>query len=84
MDLHGCTSVDVGARVENRIVSLRREGVRTLRIIVGKGLHSPGRAVLPDLVEKKLAELKRKGSVLTFHWEKRGKLKSGALIVYLV
>ena len=83
LDLHGHTSVDVAAKVENEINSLRREGVRTLRIIVGKGLHSHGRAVLPDLVEKKLADLKRKGMVLTFRWEKRAKLKSGSIIVYL-
>lgn len=83
LDLHGCTSVKAGAKVEYEIDSLRRKGVRTLRIIVGKGSHSHGKAVLPDIVEKKLAELKRVGSVSTFRWEKRSKLKSGAVIVWL-
>jgi len=54
-----------------------------LRIIVGKGIHSLSKAVLPDVVEKKIVELKKEDIVMTFLWEKHRKLKSGAIIVYL-
>jgi hypothetical protein len=53
-------------------------------IIVGKGLHSQGKAILPDVVEKKITRLKRKKWLLGFEWEKKDKRKSGSLIVYLL
>ncbi|OQX20720.1 MAG: hypothetical protein BWK80_35435, partial [Desulfobacteraceae bacterium IS3] len=61
-----------------------RDALRTVRIIVGKGLHSEGKAVLRDVVEEKLVSLKREGMILSFKWEKTNKLKSGAIIVYLI
>jgi DNA-nicking Smr family endonuclease len=54
-----------------------------LRIITGKGLHSPGAPVLPDVVEQKLHELKEKKLIKSFEWEKKRKSASGALLVFL-
>jgi hypothetical protein len=55
----------------------------TLRIIVGKGLHSENGPVLPDVVEDTLSALQREGVVLAFRWEGRSKRRSGSVIVYL-
>ena len=50
---------------------------------MGKGLHSEDRAVLPDVIEDLLTDMKREDIVLSYRWEKRVKRKSGAVIVYL-
>ena len=83
IDLHGYTAREAKAKTETFIQNAHYKGIQTLRIIVGKGLHSQGKAVLPDIIEKKVACLKKGNLVLTFQWENRGKLKSGAMIVYL-
>ncbi len=83
IDLHGCTAAEATDRTEAFIRESRRRGKRTVMIIVGKGLHSEGRPVLPDAVETKLAELRQKNWVLTSEWERGRKRKSGAVIVYL-
>ena len=83
IDLHGCTAAEATDRTEAFIRESRRRGKRTVMIIVGKGLHSEGRPVLPDAVEAKLAELRQKNWVLTSEWERGRKRKSGAVIVYL-
>jgi DNA-nicking Smr family endonuclease len=83
IDLHGYTAKGAETEIESFLQLCRTKGVRTLRIIGGKGLHSKGRAVLPDIIENKVVDLKKRGSVLTFKWEKNSKLKSGAMIVYL-
>lgn len=84
LDLHGNTAPEAEKRTETFIENARRKKIRTVRIIVGKGLHSEEKAVLPDVVEKKITRLKRKNWLLGFEWEKKDKRKSGALIVYLV
>ncbi|NIM16904.1 MAG: hypothetical protein GTO45_33410 [Candidatus Aminicenantes bacterium] len=84
LDLHGYTADRAGAKTEAFLRSARQNDILTVRIIVGKGLHSEGKAVLPDVVEKKIIELKGKKWILTFKWEKKDKRKSGALIVYLI
>ncbi|MDM8524262.1 Smr/MutS family protein [Desulfococcaceae bacterium HSG8] len=83
LDLHGYTAREAAVKTESFIRNARHRGLLTLRIIVGKGLHSQGRAVLPDVIENKIAYLKKEKFVLTFQWEKRAKLRSGAIIVYL-
>ncbi|GBC62043.1 hypothetical protein DENIS_3006 [Desulfonema ishimotonii] len=83
LDLHGFTSQEAVEKTEIFIRKARHKGKRTVLIIVGKGIHSEGRAVLPDVVENTVAELRKKNMVLTSEWEKGVKRKSGALIVYL-
>jgi DNA-nicking Smr family endonuclease len=84
LDLHGFTSVQAERQTESFIKKSRDRGVKTVRIIVGKGTHSQGKAILPDVVAAKVIELKRTGWVLAYKWEKKDKFKSGALIVYLM
>ncbi len=83
VDLHGDSALIARQRAEAFIRAARAEGLFTLRIIVGKGLHSQGGAVLPDVIEDLTVALKRRNEVLAHRWEKRVKRKSGALIVYL-
>lgn len=83
IDLHGCTGEEAMKKTEAFIRESRRRGKRTVVIIVGKGIHSKGRPVLPDLVEIKLAELRQKNWVLAAEWERGRKRKSGSVIVYL-
>lgn len=83
LDLHGETALKARQRAEAFIRSARADGLFTLRIIVGKGLHSQGGAVLPDVIEDLTLALKRQDLVLTYRWEKGIKRKSGSLIVYL-
>jgi DNA-nicking Smr family endonuclease len=83
LDLHGATALEARQRTEVFMRSARTDGLFTVRVIVGKGLHSEGGAVLPDVIEELLLALKRTGTVLTYRWEKDIKRKSGAVIVYL-
>ena len=84
IDLHGCTAVEAVKKTETFIRNARLRGIRTVRIIVGKGLHSSGQAVLPDVTEARIIELKRHNRILSYKWEKKDKRKSGAMIVYLL
>ncbi len=83
LDLHGFTSIGAQVKTRSYINSCKQQGFFTIRIIVGKGLHSEQGAVLPDVVEDVVKELKLKGQVLSFQWEKKKKINSGALIVYI-
>ncbi len=83
LDLHGCHVREALVRVEAFLETAALQGLDAVRIIVGKGLHSQGSAVLPDAVEGKIVELKRRGRVATFSWEKKHKRVSGSLMVYL-
>jgi DNA-nicking Smr family endonuclease len=84
IDLHGCTGGQAVIKTDEFIRMSLISDLRTVRIIVGKGLHSEGKAVLRDVVEQKLVDLKKEGLLLSFKWEKTSKLRSGAAIVYLV
>jgi DNA-nicking Smr family endonuclease len=83
IDLHGLKGDEAGLKADFFIRDSKAKGLVTIRIIVGKGTHSEGRAVLPDIIEGKIIDLKREGQVHTFKWEKGKKLKSGAVIIYL-
>lgn len=83
LDLHGDTARRAVEKTALFIESSRRHGLLTLRIIVGRGSHSSDGPVLPDAVAGKLSELKSSGRILDFRWERQGKSKSGAVIVYL-
>jgi DNA-nicking Smr family endonuclease len=83
LDLHRRTGPEAQRGIENFIQSARGRGLLTLRIITGRGLHSNGPAVLPGVAESKLLELKERGLVLAYRWEKEKKDRSGAIIVYL-
>ncbi len=84
LDLHGCTALEAEGRTRRFVEEAGRRGLRTLRVITGKGLHSPGgKAVLPDVVEQQLGTLKGQGVIAAFQWDRKVKDRSGALLVYL-
>ena len=83
IDLHGLTAEEAELKTDFFIRDSKIKGLSTICIIVGKGIHSQGKAVLPDIVERKIIDLKREGQIFTFKWEKGKKHKSGAVIVYL-
>ena len=83
LDLHGQTAREAIDGTRAFVDKSRYRGKRTLLIIVGKGLHSDGKAILPDVVEAELARLRQEGKVLAHRWERGAKRKSGAIVVYL-
>ncbi|MCP4716731.1 MAG: Smr/MutS family protein [Deltaproteobacteria bacterium] len=83
IDLHGCTADKARIKAAAFIQTARMQGLKTVRIIVGKGIHSAGQAVLPDIIETQMSTLKKQQAIVTFQWEKRLKRKSGAILVYL-
>jgi DNA-nicking Smr family endonuclease len=84
LDLHRLTGPEAAFRIESFIMTARGLGLRTLRIITGRGLHSEGPAVLPEVAEHRLIEFKERGLVRAYRWEKKQREQSGALIVYLM
>ncbi len=83
LDLHGFTSTEAELRVVDFLKSITSRGVKTVRIITGKGLHSPTGPVLPDVVEGVLRVMLAQKKIKGFSWEKRIKEESGAVIVSL-
>ena len=83
LDLHGFTSDGATIKADSYIRTAFRNGIFTLKIVVGKGTHSEFGAVLPGIVQDLLLKLKNESIVLHFVWEKKKKLRSGAIIVYL-
>lgn len=83
LDLHGFTALGAELKARSFLISCKHQGYFTVRIIVGKGLHSELGPVLPDMIEDLLAKLKARDIVLGFSWERKKKSRSGAVIVYL-
>jgi DNA-nicking Smr family endonuclease len=83
LDLHGYNALGAQLKLRSFIQSCKHQGFFTLRIIVGKGIHSENGAVLPDVVEDELKEMKKQNLVIFYKWDRRTKAKSGAIIVYL-
>ncbi len=83
LDLHGYTAIGAQVKTRSFIHTCKKQGIFTLRIIVGKGLHSDLGPVLPDVVEDVLQELKKQDLVIGYEWDKKKKAKSGAVIVYI-
>ncbi|WP_300674486.1 Smr/MutS family protein [Desulfoluna sp.] len=83
LDLHGYTAAKADQTAEHYVRRAFSVGTYTLRLIVGKGLHSEHGAVLPDTIADRLTTLKQEGIVLTWLWEKGKKSKSGSILVYL-
>lgn len=83
LDLHGLSSIVARIKLNSFLLTCKNQGIFTVRIIVGKGLHSDEGPVLPGIVEDLLGQLKTQELVLFYEWDKKKKLKSGAVIVYL-
>lgn len=82
-DCHGLTAVEAERALHRFITQAGRAALRTLRVITGKGLHSPNGPVLRDMVESELRLLKKNRAIAAFRWEKKEKERSGSVIVYL-
>ena len=83
LDLHGFTALGAQLKARSFLTTCKYQGYFTVRIIVGKGLHSDLGPVLPDTIEDLLTQLKAQDIVLGFTWERKKKSRSGAVIVYL-
>ena len=83
LDLHGFTSTGAVIKADSYIRTAFRRGLFTIKIIVGKGIHSEFGAVLPGVIQDLLVKLKNENIVLHFAFEKKKKTKSGAILVYL-
>lgn len=87
LDLHGFTSDGATLKADSFIKTAYRNGLFTLKIIVGKGIHSEFGAVLPGTIQDLLVKLKNEKIVLHFASEKKKKQKAGAIpgaiLVYL-
>lgn len=80
LDLHGFTAGEAQKSAESFLSHAFHQHLRTLRLIVGKGLHSKQQqSVLPGLIEGWLVSLRRQHKILGYKWEKGG----GAVLVYL-
>jgi len=83
LDLHGYNAIGAQVKVRSFILNCKHQGFFTLRLIVGKGLHSDLGPVLPDVVEDVVRQMRKQGLVIFYEWDKKKKSKSGAMIVYL-
>lgn len=83
LDLHGFTALGAEVKAKSFISTCKHQGFFSLRIIVGKGLHSDIGPVLPDVIEDLLKILEKQNVVLAYKWDQQKKSKSGAVIVYL-
>lgn len=81
LDLHGFSVPESLFEMERFIRIAIDHKIRTVRIITGRGLHSKNMtSVLPEEIEKKLAELRKERKLLAFRREKTG----GSFAVYLI
>ncbi len=84
LDLHGVREADVEARVTKFVRHAHRHGLRRLRIVHGKGLHSEaGGPVLGDAVVRALTRSSAAAWVLAFVTAPDDQGGAGALLVEL-
>ncbi len=82
LDLHGLTLAAAELRITAFIQRCQGLGIERVRIITGRGRHSPEGPVLKEGAERFLRRLKKEGRVAAVSWEGRER-ESGALIVRL-
>jgi hypothetical protein len=66
LDLHGLTGAEASRRAELWIRDRQAEGVRTVIVVTGRGLHSQGIPVVRNEIEHLLAGLR---GTLVVRWE---------------
>lgn len=82
----GSTPAQIESFVANALWELRVAGAHTIRVVVGKGLHSQFGPVVKPTVEHLLARLKTERKVKSFAYERIGRDRhenTGAIIVTL-
>ncbi|TWI77363.1 Smr domain-containing protein [Desulfobotulus alkaliphilus] len=83
LDLHGFSGIQARLKTEIFLQQAKEKGTFTVRIIPGRGLHSEGPAVLPDIVDQKIREMEEAGLVLSWKWENEKREPGGSVLVYL-
>ncbi|NTV12799.1 MAG: Smr/MutS family protein [Desulfobulbaceae bacterium] len=83
LNLHGCTGEEAARKTVAFVTGAAVLRLRTVLIITGKGLHSPGPPVLPLVVDGCLEELQLAGAIFHYSWGPKGRDHSGAVAVFL-
>lgn len=83
VDLHGFPEVEARGALRDALRRARRAGLRTVRVIHGRGLRSPGGPVLKTAVPRWLAEPPLGSWVLAFASAPPGQGGTGATLVLL-
>jgi len=84
LDLHGYSGQEAKKEVERFIERSFRTGLKAVRIITGRGVHSDvGKPVLPTVTKDKLIELKERNIVTSYKWDNYHNTRGGSVIVYL-
>jgi DNA-nicking Smr family endonuclease len=80
LDLHGKTAAEAKREINSFILWASRKSRKLIRIITGKGIHSPLEKgpVLKNVALDEVIRLKKEGKVFKYEWENKG-----ALLVYL-
>ncbi len=76
LDLHGLTSYEAEYEVQEFLKNSRNSGFKVVKIITGKGLHSPGEAVLKKITREILVQQNLKFST--------GKIQDGGSGVFII
>ena len=82
LDLHGFLKDEALMRLDKFIADARREGLRAVLVITGKGINSPGGPILQGAVAEWLGK-KGKALVAEFSPAPRSLGGSGAFVVFL-
>lgn len=83
VDLHGFPEAEARGALRDALRRARRAGLRTVRVIHGRGLHSPGGPVLKTAVPRWLAEPPLGSWVLAFASAPPNQGGTGATLVLL-
>jgi len=82
LDLHGMTSADAAGELKSFVLGCRLKGCYLIKIIHGKGLHSPGEAKLGRLVRDYL-EGEGKNMISSWQIAPPEQGGEGAVLVFL-
>ena len=83
LDLHGRRAAEAGAVVKSFLLTHRRLRSPAVRIVTGKGRHSPERPVLKEVVETILRLERRERRIASFQWEGGDRETAGCVLVVL-
>lgn len=83
LDLHGARASEAAERVARFVRDAHRAGVRRIRIVHGKGLHSEGGGVLAEVVLRVLTEGAAAARTIAFVTAPPEQGGAGALLVEL-
>ncbi len=84
LDLHLFTVKEALTRADAFMRMSKGNGLRTIQIITGKGIHSEGgEAKIRNAIRDRVIELRRQNIVHSYKWDQRREQSSGAIIVYL-